>query len=165
MSRFVIVFFALVVFAIGSCKDLPKKCKTNSDCAKGEVCEKTWHEGSGCTSTTSCNDDGSSCYTTQNCDSSGWRYYCTAMACSASDACGPTGTACREGFCAEVACQDWTQCANGEACKANLCTASECSVSCAQPRACRQGICQVVACTDVSGCNTGEQCRDGNCMQ
>jgi hypothetical protein len=164
MIRYLPALIIFAALAIGSCKD-QSICKKNSDCDKGEVCEETWHEGTGCTSTSSCNEDGSICFNNQNCDSSGFRYECAVVPCSASSDCAATGTACRDGFCDEAVCQDWTQCENGEACKAGFCTASECTVSCDQPRACRQGVCQIVACADISGCSAGEQCRDGNCMQ
>jgi len=156
--------FLVLVLAIVSCKDPEKSCKDNADCEKGQVCEKTWHQGSGCTSMTQCNDDGSFCYTSQSCDSSGWEYTCAIVSCSNSTACSSTGSACREGICSEVLCQDWTQCESGEACKNNACTASECTSSCPQPRACRQGVCQLVACIDVTQCNSGEQCASGNCV-
>jgi len=165
MSRTRTAYICIIFFAICGCKDQPKKCKSNSDCNKGEVCEKTWHEGSGCTSNTSCNDDGSMCYSSQSCDSSGWVYVCAVVSCDTSAICAPTVTACRDGFCADAPCQDWTQCENGEACKGGSCTAAECTVSCAQPRACRQGICAVVPCADVGQCAAGEQCSNGNCMQ
>ena len=158
-------YMFIVALAICGCKDQPKKCKTNTDCAKGEVCEYTWHEGTGCTSSSSCNDDNSICFTNQNCDTSKWEYVCAAAPCSASTDCASTGSACRDGFCAEALCQDWTQCENGEACKSGSCTASECTASCPQPRACRQGVCELISCADVSQCGTGEQCLDGNCMQ
>ncbi|HPM40943.1 MAG TPA: cohesin domain-containing protein, partial [bacterium] len=153
-------------------------CKTGDECAKNESCEAGRCEPISCSSATEC-DDGDPC----TADSCGVDGKCRSDAITDCTACGfglppcPDGKVCGEGGTCVAACENDTECDDGNACTADSCDSlTGCRYSAAidglacsvggKPGKCEGGSCkafETASCDDSTPC-APVACRAVECV-
>jgi hypothetical protein len=171
------------------CPGLPMSpepvCRTNADCASGEMqcgpagavsqcggaggCVEPWTEGTPCQSDDDCMDDGV-CRTGEDpcCgEVSACVPRCTPESCAAGERCEA------DGLCAPIRCDDGFACAEGSRCEPNGGDAHGCVVipcdeagalACPLLHECVASVCQRSTCEADDDCSCGN-CLDSQCWE
>ncbi|HEY3449733.1 MAG TPA: calcium-binding EGF-like domain-containing protein [Myxococcales bacterium] len=171
ISRLVVVGLAAVLAPWGCLQPSPAaKCKADSECSTGQICESAACVEAQCEATCAGSERclKGRCYPAE-CPSAQCAKgeVCAGGACLDEDCVGmscPTGKECAAGRCYFPDCSVGAPCEAGEVCVSGVCTATRCvGVSCPEGEACAAAQCFPKDCSGAT-CEAKSVCAQGACV-